>query len=113
TLTTALPTGATSSFSPSSVASPGGANQTSTLTISTTAATTTGSVSFNVRGVGTGCTGTQNGTGTLVVKRPSTTAVTGPPSSTFGQSVTFTATVTGSGATPSGTVQFKDGGVNL
>lgn len=32
--------------------------------------------------------------------------------STFGDNVTFTATVTG-GATPTGTVQFKDGGSNL
>lgn len=33
--------------------------------------------------------------------------------STFGQSVTFTATVTGSGDTPTGTVQFKDDATNL
>jgi hypothetical protein len=33
--------------------------------------------------------------------------------STFGASVTFTATVTGPGGTPTGTVQFKDGAGNL
>ena len=33
--------------------------------------------------------------------------------SDFGQTVIFTATVTGSGGTPTGTVQFKDGGTNL
>jgi len=33
--------------------------------------------------------------------------------STFGQSVTFTATVTGSGGTPTGTVTFLDGGTSL
>ena len=34
-------------------------------------------------------------------------------STTYGGSVTFTATVTGAGATPGGTVQFKDGTSNL
>jgi CSLREA domain-containing protein len=33
--------------------------------------------------------------------------------SDFGQSVTFTATVTSSAGTPTGTVQFKDGGANI
>src|SRR5437763_13847299 len=33
--------------------------------------------------------------------------------SSFGQSVTFTATVTSGAGTPSGTVQFKDNGTNL
>jgi hypothetical protein len=33
--------------------------------------------------------------------------------SEFGQSVTFTATVTSGAGTPTGTVQFKDGGVNI
>ncbi|HKG61327.1 MAG TPA: Ig-like domain repeat protein [Pyrinomonadaceae bacterium] len=33
--------------------------------------------------------------------------------SDFGQSVTFTATVTSGSGTPTGTVQFKDGGLNL
>ena len=36
-----------------------------------------------------------------------------PAASNFGQLVTFTATVTGAGATPTGSVQFKDGAVNL
>src|SRR5439155_1185119 len=45
----------------------------------------------------------------------SSTVVTGSPASptSFGTSVTFTATVTGPGGTPSGTVQFKDGASNL
>ncbi|MBV9460203.1 MAG: Ig-like domain repeat protein, partial [Bradyrhizobium sp.] len=45
-----------------------------------------------------------------------TTAVTLASSqtpSTFGQSVTFTATVNGSGVTPTGTVTFKDGATTL
>jgi hypothetical protein len=112
-VTTALPSGVTASFSPTSVASPGGANQTSTLTMSTTGATPTGSTSFTVQGVGTACTGTKTATGTLDIKRGSTTTVSGPASSNFGESVIFTATVTGSGPTAPGTVQFKDGAANL
>lgn len=47
-------------------------------------------------------------------KAPTTTAVTSSLNpSNLGQSVTFTATVTSSFGTPTGTVQFKDGGTNL
>jgi hypothetical protein len=112
-VTTALPSGVTASFSPATVAAPNGANQTSTLTIATGAGTPTGVTSFNVRGIGTACTGTQNGTGSLDVKRSSTTTVSGPATSSFGSSVTFGVTVSGGGATPTGTVQFKDGATNL
>ncbi len=68
-VTTALPTGATASFSPSSVTSTG-PNQTSTLTITTTGATPVGSTNFTVQAAGRpGCQspGTATGTGTLVV----------------------------------------------
>ena len=45
---------------------------------------------------------------------PTTTAVVSSANpSTFGQSVTFIATVTATGGTPTGTVQFKDGGTNI
>lgn len=45
---------------------------------------------------------------------PTSTAVSSSVNpSEFGQSVTFTATVTSSGGTPAGTVQFKDGSSNL
>jgi Bacterial Ig-like domain (group 3)/Calx-beta domain len=56
-----------------------------------------------------------SGTGPLTVAQAaSTTAVSSSVNpSEFGQSVTFTATVTSSGGTPTGTVQFKDGGSNL
>jgi hypothetical protein len=54
-------------------------------------------------------TGTLSG-GQTVKQVSSTTAVSSNPNpSTFGQSVTFTATVTGSGGTPTGTVQFSAG----
>lgn len=49
-----------------------------------------------------------------VVANASTTAlVSSVNPSTFGSSVTFTATVSGSGGTPSGTVVFKDGATTL
>ena len=47
---------------------------------------------------------------------PTSTVVTrsaGPSPSVFGQSVTFTATVSSGSGTPTGTVQFKDGAANL
>jgi len=50
---------------------------------------------------------TVNGTSTT------TTLSSSPNPSTFAQSVTFTATVTGSGGTPSGTVDFKEGATTL
>src|SRR5205823_3390487 len=43
----------------------------------------------------------------------STTVVSNNNPSTFGQSVTFTATVTNSGSTPTGSVEFFDGATSL
>src|SRR4029079_1912774 len=49
-----------------------------------------------------------------VNKAPSTTVLTSAPDpSTFGQSVTLTATVTGTQGTPTGTVTFLDGATSL
>ncbi|MDX6444696.1 MAG: hypothetical protein QOH71_1770 [Blastocatellia bacterium] len=49
-----------------------------------------------------------------IAKAATTTAVTSSVNpSTAGQSVTFTATVTSTAGAPTGTVQFKDNGVNL
>jgi len=56
------------------------------------------------------------GTGILSVTAgavSSTAVSTSQTPTVFGQSVTFTATVTGGSGTPTGTVQFKDGTVNL
>ena len=51
---------------------------------------------------------------TATVKAATTTAVTSSVNpSDFGQSVTFTATVTSGAGTPTGSVQFKDNGTNL
>jgi autotransporter-associated beta strand protein len=49
-----------------------------------------------------------------IAKAATTTAVSATPNpSNSGQSVTFTATVTSGAGTPTGIVQFKDGGTNL
>ena len=115
---TALPTGVTASFSPSSLTSTGG-NVNSTLTISTTNATPPGSTNFTVlagNGGGTCQAGTATGSGTLVVVEPTTTTLTSSVNpSVFGQSTTLTATVaqTAGTTTPTGTVTFKDGAVTL
>jgi hypothetical protein len=69
-LTTALPTGATPSFSPISVTGTSTAAVSSTLTITTTSATAAGTYSFTVQGTGTAgnCVGdTATGNGSLVV----------------------------------------------
>jgi probable HAF family extracellular repeat protein len=44
---------------------------------------------------------------TLTDTKQTTTTVTGPTTSTYGQQVTFTATVSAAGATPTGSVQFQ------
>jgi len=49
-----------------------------------------------------------------IAKATTTTAVTSSVNlSEFGQSVTFTATVTSGAGTPTGTIQFKDGAANI
>jgi hypothetical protein len=51
---------------------------------------------------------------TAAALSPSTTTVVSSVNpSVFGQSVSFTATVTGAGPTPTGTVTFRNGGVNI
>ena len=53
-------------------------------------------------------------TSTAVVKALTATAVsTSVTPSDFGQAVTFTATVSSAAGTPNGSVQFKDGGINI
>jgi hypothetical protein len=50
---------------------------------------------------------------TITTNTSTTVLATSSASSVFGQSVTFTATVTGSGGTPTGTITFKDGTTSL
>ena len=77
----------------------------------------TGAGSYTITGVYSGGSGyaASTGSGTLTVSQasPSTTLVSSSNPSIFGQLVTFTATVTGSRGTPTGTVQFRDNGTNL
>ena len=99
-VSTALPAGATASFNPTSVTSTG-PFQTSTLTITTTGATPTGSTPFTVlaaNGGGTCQPGTASSTGTLVVaaKKVGTVSVgvqTGALTYGTAGSATYTVTV--------------------
>src|SRR5262249_42564320 len=52
----------------------------------------------------------QSGTVVVSAMAPSVTVTSSANPSVVGQSVTFTATVTGTGGTPTGTVTFQDGG---
>ncbi len=56
---------------------------------------------------------TQTVTQFVIKVATSTTLTSGTNPSTLGQSVTFTATVSGSGGTPTGSVTFKDNGTDL
>src|SRR3989441_1693970 len=103
-----LPSGATASFSPSSVTTSGS----STMTVTTS--TTTPAGSFPLMIIGT--------SGSLIHTVPVTLTVSGLTTttnvasnnnpSTFGAGVTFTATVAGSGV-PTGAVTFMDGTTTL
>lgn len=126
-VTSGLPSGATASFSPATLSS-GGAVSTSVLTINTSAATPVGTSTLGIRAQGTGglnnnCKTDNSSLSTTSVSLSVAAAVvnansiisSSAPTSTFGQSVTFTATVSPvSGvATPTGTIQFLDNGTNL
>jgi hypothetical protein len=49
----------------------------------------------------------------VALPTPTTTLASSTNPSAFGQSVTFTATVSGASGTPTGTVNFRDGGVTI
>jgi hypothetical protein len=77
---------------------------TSTLSVATH------SITAVYGGDGTHSGSTSSAVSQVVNKATSNTALSSDNNpSTFGESVTFTATVTGAGATPTGTVQFLDG----
>jgi len=103
-----LPTGVTASFSPNP------ATTTSTLSLTASASAAVGTVTVTI----TGSSGILLNTTTisLTVNEPATnTAVQSSATSPlFGESVTFTATVTSSASgTPTGTVTFLDGATAL
>jgi len=91
----------------------GSANSASTTTLAVGNHIVTAAYS----GDGNYATSTGNLTGGQTVKPvlKSTSTVVGSSlnPSVYGQSVTFTATITGAGGTPTGTVQFKIDGSNL
>jgi uncharacterized repeat protein (TIGR01451 family) len=121
------------------VATPNGLSFSGTCGGGSTVTATPGSNSISLAGGTTSCTftvnvvgitaGTKNNsvdvtsdqgagntaTASLVVDQAATTTAVAPSAnpSTFNQSVTFTATVSGSGGTPTGTVTFKDGAATL
>jgi hypothetical protein len=106
-VTTALPTGVTASFSPNPLNFAGGdTSLPSTLTLSTTAATPAGSTSFTVQA--TGGAGTATASGTLTVKGLPTTTTVDPATGTFGGTVNLHAHVefAAGGNLNGGTVNF-------
>jgi len=108
----ALPAGATASFTSNPVN--GISNWTNRLTIATTAATPAGAYPFTIQA--SSVHGPQTNTGLLVVAGSSTTTTisSSANSETYGQPVTFTASVTSTAAgTPAGTVTFSDGATVL
>jgi subtilase family serine protease len=99
-----LPNGMTASFNPTSTTS------TSTLTLTANATATPGTASITV----TGISGALNHTTQISVQsfaRTTTMLGSSANPSTYGQSITLTATVSPSAAT--GTVQFLDGSTSL
>jgi len=81
--------------------------------------TTAGAYSFTVQatdsstGTSAPFSGTRAFSGTVNQASTTTAVASGTNPSIFGQSVTFTATVTSSGGMPAGTVTFKDGATTL
>jgi YDG domain len=112
-VTNSLPTGATASFSPSSVSfGAADTSNSSTLTISTTASTPTGSTPFTVQANNPAAIGdSSTGNGTLTVNPACTAAsVTTQPSAqsiTYGANASFTAAA--SGTSPSVKWQVDSG----
>jgi len=87
--------------------------------IATFSTTTLAVGSHTITASFTGGAGWQNSSGTAPAqvvqsaKSTATAVASAPNPSTFGQSVTFTATVTSTSGVPAGTVAFTDGAINL
>jgi subtilase family serine protease len=108
------PTGVTLAFNPNPIPAPGAG--TSTVTITVAATTATGTYSITVTGTGASTTHTAMITLTVTpAVEPTTTSLTSAPNpSGLGQTVTFTATVLGSGgAMPTGSVTFLNGATTI
>ena len=85
--------------------------------VATFSTTTLASGSNTIIAAFTGSNGWQNSSGTssaqMVLTATATAVTSAPDPSTFGQSVTFTATITSSAGVPTGTVKFTDGVTTL
>jgi hypothetical protein len=111
-ITSVLPTGAAASFTSNPVNGIG--TWTNRLTITSTASTPAGAHPFTIQA--SSVHGPQTNTGLLVVAGSSTTTAISSSANpeTYGQPVTFTASVTSTAAgTPAGTVSFSDGATVL
>ncbi|OLC75530.1 MAG: hypothetical protein AUH72_20285, partial [Acidobacteria bacterium 13_1_40CM_4_65_8] len=103
-----LPSGATASFSPSSVTTSGS----STMTVTTSTTTPAGSFPLTITGTSGSLIHTVPVTLTVSGLTTTTNVASNNNPSTFGAGVTFTATVAGSGV-PTGAVTFMDGTTTL
>ncbi|HEU5240115.1 MAG TPA: Calx-beta domain-containing protein, partial [Pyrinomonadaceae bacterium] len=109
---TAPASGASATFTGGVTAIKASINASGQATATATANGTAGGP-YNVTATGVGITGTANFSLTNLKAATVTTVTSSVNPSNFGQSVTFTATVTSGAGTPTGTVQFKDGMTNL
>lgn len=110
--------GATGSVSCTIATFASGASATFTLVFNVNANVAAGSTISNTASASSSTSdptpGNNSQSASATVNQITTTGVTSSVNpSDFGQSVTFTATVTSNGGTPAGTVQFKDNGTNL
>jgi len=90
-----------------------GGQATSSATAALVAGAHTVTATYSATGSFTGGSGTLAGGQTVNAAGTATTVASSQNPSTFGQSVTFTATVTSGGGTPTGTVQFAVDATNL
>jgi len=111
-----LPAGASGIFGSNPIAATASSSPFTTLTVTTTGATVSGPFTVTATapavGGGAGCDGgTVTSTGTLTMVPPvtTTTTVTSASPSIYGDSVTFTATITGAFNPACGSVEFREG----
>jgi hypothetical protein len=103
-------------YSISAGAVPAGTTFSTTTGLVSGTPTAAGGFSYTVKVTDSGATpqtSTQAVSGSITTGITSTTISSSLNPSQVGQAVSFSATVTGSGSTPTGTVTFKDGGIGI